>query len=63
MDPSSIAAAFVSSSAGQFQQAMGERMLAMNVDAGRSVVKMIDEAVQSTANLSPGIGGSVNMTA
>ena len=63
MDPSSIAAAFVSSSAGQFQQAMGDKMLAMNQDASRAVVKMIDAAVQSTANLSPGIGGNVNIAA
>jgi hypothetical protein len=60
MDPSSIASAFISASAGQFQQAVGEKMLAMNMDASRSIVKLIDTATQSS--LSAGIGGNVDRT-
>ena len=60
MDPSSIASAFVAASAGQFQQAVGEKMLAMNMDTSRSIVKLVDTATQS--NVSAGIGGNVDRT-
>jgi hypothetical protein len=51
---------------GQFQTAVAGKMLAMSVDAGRSAAKLIDAATQniaSLANLSAGIGTSVNTTA
>jgi len=60
MDPSSIASAFVAASAGQFQQAVGEKMLAMNMDTSRSIVKLVDTATQSS--VSAGIGGNVDRT-
>jgi hypothetical protein len=66
MDPSAIASAFVAASAGQFQIAIGGKMLAMSVDAGRSAVKLIDAAQQSIdslANVSAGIGSNVNRMA
>jgi hypothetical protein len=66
MDPSAIASAFVAASAGQFQMAIGGKMLAMSMDAGRSAVKLIDAAQQSIdslANVSAGIGGNVNRMA
>jgi hypothetical protein len=56
----------MAASAGQFQTAVAGKMLAMSVDAGRSAVKLIDAATQniaSLANLSAGIGTSVNTTA
>jgi hypothetical protein len=61
----SLAAAFIAASAGQFQLAVAGKMLAMNLDAGRSVAKLIDAAQQSIdslANVSAGIGTSVNLT-
>jgi hypothetical protein len=60
MDPSSIASAFIGASAGQFQQAIGEKMLAMNMDASRSIVKLVDTATQSS--VAAGIGGNVDRT-
>ncbi len=60
MDPSSIAAAAIGASAGQFQQAIGEKMLAMNVQASNSVVKMIDAATQGS--VSAGVGGNLDRT-
>jgi hypothetical protein len=65
MDPASLAAAFIAASAGQFQLAVADKMLAMNVDAGRSAVKLIDAAQQSIdglANVSAGIGGNLDIT-
>jgi hypothetical protein len=66
MDPASLAAAFIAASAGQFQLGMAGKMLTMNLDAGRSAVKLIDAAQQniaSLANLSAGIGANVDLTA
>jgi hypothetical protein len=62
---SSLASAFIASSAGQFQQDFAAKMLAMNVDAARSVAKLIDAAQQniaSLANVSAGIGTNVDIT-
>jgi hypothetical protein len=64
MDPSSLASAFIAASAGQFQLAVAGKMLAINLDAGRSVVKLIDAAQQNIdglANVSVGIGTNVDM--
>jgi hypothetical protein len=64
MDPASIASAFTAASAGQFQLAVAGKMLAMNLDDGRSAVKLIDAAQQniaSLANVSAGIGANVDM--
>jgi hypothetical protein len=65
MDPTLISAV-VDSRAGQVQLGLAQKMLAMNVDASRSVVKMIDAAQPSMdrlANVAPGIGTNVDMTA
>ena len=61
----SLASAFVAASAGQFQLAVAGRILAMNLDAGRSVVKLIDAAQQnidSLANVTAGIGTNMDRT-
>jgi hypothetical protein len=64
MDPASLAAAFVAAGAGQFQLAVADKMLAMNVDAGRSAVKLIDAArqnIDSLANVSAGTGDNLDI--
>ena len=61
-----LISAVLGSRAGQVQLGFAQKMLAMNVDASRSVVKMIDAAQQSLgrlANVGPGIGTNVDMTA
>jgi hypothetical protein len=60
MDPSSIASAAIGASAGQFQQAVGVKMLAMAQQASDAVVKMIDTATQGS--VSAGIGGNLDRT-
>ena len=60
-----LASAFIAASAGQFQLGIAGKMLAMNLDAGRSAVKLIDAAQQnidSLANLSAGIGTNIDLT-
>jgi hypothetical protein len=62
----SLASAFIAASAGQFQLAMAGKMLALDVQASRSVVKLIDAAQQSIgslANVSAGIGANIDVTA
>jgi hypothetical protein len=62
---SSLASAFVAASAGQFQLAVAGKMLAMNLDAGRSAVRLIDAAQQNMdrlANVSAGIGANIDLT-
>jgi hypothetical protein len=66
MDPASLASAFIAASAGQAQLAIGGKMLAMNIDDGRSAVKLIDAAQQGIdrlANVAAGIGTNVDVTA
>ncbi|HEY6254434.1 MAG TPA: hypothetical protein VIY51_01445 [Xanthobacteraceae bacterium] len=65
MDPAALALAFITASAGQFQLAVADKMLAISVDAGRSAVKLIDAAQQNIdrlANVSAGIGTNVDVT-
>jgi hypothetical protein len=65
MDPS-LAAAAVSASVGQVQLAFAGKMLAMNIDDGRSAAKLIDSAQQNfdrLANVSAGIGANLDVTA
>jgi hypothetical protein len=61
----SLASALISATAAQFQLAVAGKMLAMNLEAGRSAVKLIDAAQQNIdklANVSAGIGTNVDMT-
>ncbi len=61
----SLVSTFVAAAAGQLQLAVAGKMLAMNLDAGRSAVKLIDAAQQSgaaLANVSAGIGAGVDKT-
>jgi len=65
MDTASIASAFVAASAGQFQMAVADKILAMSLDEGRSAVKLIDAAQQnisSLANVPAGVGGNIDIT-
>jgi hypothetical protein len=64
MDPASLASAFIAASAGQFQLAVADKMLAINIDSGRSAVKLIDAAQQNLdglANVSASVGGNVDI--
>jgi hypothetical protein len=63
---SALASAFIAASVGQAQLAIAGKILAMQLDAGRSAVKLIDAAQQNIdrlANVAAGIGGNLDVTA
>jgi hypothetical protein len=65
MDTASLASAFIAASAGQFQMAVADKMLAQNIDSGRSALKLIDatqQSIDSLANVSAGVGGNLDVT-
>ena len=66
METSSIAAGFAASRAGATQQALAAEMLKMNLAAQASVVKLLQQALEtmpSPANLPAGVGGNLDMSA
>jgi hypothetical protein len=65
MDPAALASAFIAASAGQAQLAVGDRMLAINVNSDRAAVQLIDDAQQNIdrlANVLAGVGTNVDLT-
>jgi hypothetical protein len=62
----SLASAFIAASVGQIQLAVAGKMLGMQLDEGRSAVKLIDAAQQNLdrlANVAAGIGTNLDVTA
>lgn len=65
MDSAALASAFITASVGQFQLAVAGKLLALNLDADRSAVQLIDAAQQNIdrlANFSAGIGTNLDLT-
>jgi hypothetical protein len=61
-----LVSAFIAARVGQVQLSVAGKMLGMDVDAGRSAVKLIDAAQQNIdrlANVAAGIGTNVDVTA
>jgi hypothetical protein len=66
MDPSSLAAALVGAQIGGTQISMAAKMMRMNADSEASIAQVIQAAQQnlaSLANVAPGIGENVNISA
>ena len=65
MDTSSLAGALVGAQAGALQQQLATRVLKMNIDAEKSVLQLLQPARQapSSANLAPGVGGNLDISA
>ena len=66
MDVAALISALVDSRVGQIQLGFAGKMLAMNLDAGRSAAKLIDAAQQNLntlANVAAGIGTNLDVTA
>jgi hypothetical protein len=62
----SLVAAILGAQAGMTQLAVANSMLKMNSESAASVVKLIDSAQQtmnSLANVAPGIGANLNISA
>ncbi len=65
MDIASIAGAFIAQQAGQVQMAVAAKMMRMNADAAKDVVKLLEAAQQnfnSLANVAAGIGGNLDIS-
>jgi hypothetical protein len=63
MDVTAVATAAVSQQQDQLQGALQTQMLRMSADAAASVVKMIEASQQSLANVAPGVGTNLNVSA
>jgi hypothetical protein len=66
MDPAFLITAMVGAQTGSVQSAMATKMMKMNADAEASLAQMIDSASQnlmSLANVGPGVGQNLNITA
>ena len=66
MDPTSLITALMGAQTGMVQLAVAARLARMNADQGASIAKLIDAAQQnmkSLANVSAGIGSSLDVSA
>ena len=66
MDPASLAAALVAAQMANVQMAFAARMARMDAQQGQSVANLIASAEQNmnrVANLAPGVGTQVDITA
>ena len=62
MDVSSVAASFVAAQAGSLQQQIATSVLKQNIDQERSVLQLLQPA-STAANLLPGVGGNLDVSA
>ena len=62
MDVSGIAASLVAAQAGSLQQQIATSVLKQNIDQERSVLQLLQPA-PSAANLLPGVGGNLDVSA
>ncbi len=64
MDIASLASAFLAAQAGNTQQQIATTLLKSNIDAEKSVVQaLLGAGSPSLANVGPGVGGNLNVTA
>ncbi|MBI3700928.1 MAG: YjfB family protein [Afipia sp.] len=62
MDVSSLAASLVTMQAGNIQQQIATSVLKQNIDQQRSVLQLLQPSA-SAANLAPGVGGNLDISA
>jgi putative motility protein YjfB-like len=63
MDVASLAAAILSVQQGQFQQAVGASILKSSANQGAAVAQLLEASTASLANLSPGVGQNLDVSA
>jgi Putative motility protein len=64
MDLTSLASSLLAAQAGNTQQQVAATVLKSNLDAEKSsVLTLLDAGTPSLANVGPGIGGNINVTA
>ncbi len=62
MDVSSLAVSLVAAQAGNVRQQIGISVLEQNIDSERSVLQLL-QPPPSTANLTSGVGGNLDISA
>ncbi len=62
MDTSALISAAVTAQAGALQQQVATSIMKMNIDAEKSVLKLLEPAAPSSANLAPGVGGNLDIS-
>jgi hypothetical protein len=64
MDVTSLASSLLAAQAGNMQQQVATTVLKSNLDAEKSAVQtLLGAGPPSLANVGPGIGGNINVTA
>ena len=64
MDIASLASSFLAAQAGNTQQQIATTALKSNLDAQKAVVQaLLGAGPPSLANVGPGVGGNINVTA
>lgn len=64
MDVTSLASSLLAAQAGNTQQQIATTVLKSNIDSEKStVLTLLDAGSPSLANVGPGIGGNINVTA
>ncbi|MGO8912797.1 MAG: YjfB family protein [Bradyrhizobium sp.] len=64
MDVTSLASSILAAQAGNTQQQVATTLLKSNLDAEKSAVQtLLGAGTPSLANVGPGIGGNINVTA
>lgn len=64
MDVASLASSLIAAQAGNTQQQIATTLLKSNLNAEKSVVQtLLGAGSPSLANVGPGIGGNINVTA
>jgi hypothetical protein len=64
MDVASLASSLIAAQAGNTQQQIATTLLKSNLNAEKSVVQtLLGAGPPSLANVGPGIGGNINVTA
>ncbi len=64
MDVTSLASSILAAQAGNTQQQVATTLLKSDLDAEKSVVQtLLGAGTPSLANVGPGIGGNINVTA
>jgi hypothetical protein len=61
MDPVSIASAFVSQQASQFQMAAAAKMMKMNAGSSQAIAQLLDAASQNAAKAATAVGVGQNL--
>ena len=65
MDVASIAAAFITAQAGQMQASIATSVLQSNIRSEKEVASLVAQTTQDArmANLPPGVGNSIDLSA